>query len=207
MSFSNENRRGQTIDQEYLGLNYLRRSNPTNGRDYVSIIHHRYVSVDCLSMIRKLGVSIHTRVSDQYILCTYLHVPYNCQHTPLIARALSHFTIPGSITSRPRSRIIVIITSAVSEIYVRRRIKPKLMFVIVVKIDPLCCIQCVAQCSEYGGYRKITVSSNVERGCCLDEWLLSDPVLASSPPARPLVVVRKSPSNRWSPGEVLKRAN
>ncbi|KAG8309930.1 hypothetical protein J6590_073727 [Homalodisca vitripennis] len=32
-------------------------------------------------------------------------------------------------------------------------------------------------------------------------WLLlSDPVLASSPPARPLVVVRKSPLGRWSPG-------
>ncbi|KAG8262446.1 hypothetical protein J6590_052091 [Homalodisca vitripennis] len=46
-------------------------------------------------------------------------------------------------------------------------------------------------CSGYDGYREITESSNVERGCCLDGWPLSDPVLASSPPARPLVVVRK----------------
>ncbi|KAG8274362.1 hypothetical protein J6590_004388 [Homalodisca vitripennis] len=52
----------------------------------------------------------------------------------------------------------------------------------------------------YLGYRKIAESSNVERGCCLDEWPLSDPALASRPPARPLVVVRKSPLSRWSPG-------
>ncbi|KAG8337299.1 hypothetical protein J6590_026264 [Homalodisca vitripennis] len=32
--------------------------------------------------------------------------------------------------------------------------------------------------------------AGMEHGCCLDEWPLSDPVLASSPP---LVVVRKSP--------------
>ncbi|KAG8262539.1 hypothetical protein J6590_052182 [Homalodisca vitripennis] len=39
----------------------------------------------------------------------------------------------------------------------------------------------MAQCSGYGGYREITVSTNVERGC-FDGWPLSDPVLASSPP-------------------------
>ncbi|KAG8330701.1 hypothetical protein J6590_057275 [Homalodisca vitripennis] len=50
------------------------------------------------------------------------------------------------------------------------------------------------------GYRKITGSSNFERGCCLDEWPLSDPVLASSPPAWLLVLVRKSPLSRWSQG-------
>ncbi|KAG8291053.1 hypothetical protein J6590_070305 [Homalodisca vitripennis] len=33
----------------------------------------------------------------------------------------------------------------------------------------------MAQCSGYGGYRKITRSSNAERGCCLD----------SGPPAQP----------------------
>ncbi|KAG8308192.1 hypothetical protein J6590_002275 [Homalodisca vitripennis] len=37
-----------------------------------------------------------------------------------------------------------------------------------------------AQCSGYNCYREITGSSNVERGCCLDEWPLNDPVLASS---------------------------
>ncbi|KAG8295762.1 hypothetical protein J6590_073121 [Homalodisca vitripennis] len=52
----------------------------------------------------------------------------------------------------------------------------------------------MAQCSGYNGYRKITGSNNVERGC----WL--DPVLASSPPTRPLVVVRKSPLSRWPQG-------
>ncbi|KAG8314297.1 hypothetical protein J6590_096038 [Homalodisca vitripennis] len=39
----------------------------------------------------------------------------------------------------------------------------------------------MAQCSGYNGYRKITASSNVERGCCLDCQPLSDPVLASRP--------------------------
>ncbi|KAG8306663.1 hypothetical protein J6590_042447 [Homalodisca vitripennis] len=54
-------------------------------------------------------------------------------------------------------------------------------------------------CSGYSGYRKIAESNNVERGCYLDEWPLSDPVLASSLPARPLVVVEmlltQRPSN------------
>ncbi|KAG8253362.1 hypothetical protein J6590_035355 [Homalodisca vitripennis] len=40
-----------------------------------------------------------------------------------------------------------------------------------------------AQCSGYNGYRKITRSSNVERGCCLDGRPLSDPVHAGSSPA------------------------
>ncbi|KAG8282655.1 hypothetical protein J6590_031906 [Homalodisca vitripennis] len=42
-------------------------------------------------------------------------------------------------------------------------------------------------CSEYSDYRKITGSSNVERGCCWDEIPQNDPVLASSAPARPIV--------------------
>ncbi|KAG8272831.1 hypothetical protein J6590_033488 [Homalodisca vitripennis] len=33
----------------------------------------------------------------------------------------------------------------------------------------------------YDAYRKITKSSDVERTCCLDGWLLSEPVLASNP--------------------------
>ncbi|KAG8256450.1 hypothetical protein J6590_068192 [Homalodisca vitripennis] len=45
-------------------------------------------------------------------------------------------------------------------------------------------------CREYSGYRYITESSNVQRGCCLDGIPLNDPVLESRPPVWPLVVVR-----------------
>ncbi|KAG8329458.1 hypothetical protein J6590_085440 [Homalodisca vitripennis] len=48
----------------------------------------------------------------------------------------------------------------------------------------------MAQCSGYGGYLKITGSSYVERGCCLD----------GSQAGRLLVVVRKLPLSRWPPG-------
>ncbi|KAG8324604.1 hypothetical protein J6590_088273 [Homalodisca vitripennis] len=51
----------------------------------------------------------------------------------------------------------------------------------------------MAQCSGYSDYHKIYESNKVERE-------MSDPVLASSPAARPLVVVGKSPLSPWSPG-------
>ncbi|KAG8323453.1 hypothetical protein J6590_006469 [Homalodisca vitripennis] len=56
----------------------------------------------------------------------------------------------------------------------------------------------MAQCRGYNGYRKITGTSNVERGCFLD-GPVSDPDPASSPPARPLVMVPKSPLSRRAP--------
>ncbi|KAG8305426.1 hypothetical protein J6590_070249 [Homalodisca vitripennis] len=65
----------------------------------------------------------------------------------------------------------------------------------------------MAQCSGYSAYCMITGSINVERGCCLDGWPLSDPVLTSISPARPLVVVRKSPLRRWFPCSLQYKDN
>ncbi|KAG8248519.1 hypothetical protein J6590_038222 [Homalodisca vitripennis] len=57
----------------------------------------------------------------------------------------------------------------------------------------------MVQCSGYSDYREITRSSNVERGCCLDGWPLSDPVLASKPACPAIGGGSEVTLSRWSP--------
>ncbi|KAG8245723.1 hypothetical protein J6590_050750 [Homalodisca vitripennis] len=54
----------------------------------------------------------------------------------------------------------------------------------------------MAQCGGYGGYRKINNQIKQHRALLLLGWVTAEQsCLASSPPARPLVVVRKTPSS------------